>query len=542
MKKIMANISIRWQVLFPVICTAFAICMSLILTISNIKAEQQLIAEKMKSVTSYNEAIGNIYNYIYPIRINAAFSIYEIEYRDRLLQELKNSLSGIEVEINKINEDSLKEEIANFKLAYQDYVTKSELAIDVYNSHDAGKISVDDYNIFINEYRDIGNIMVSSIDYLSKKVNDTTELYIGNSKDRESQQMSYALWSILSVLSFMLIASWLLSGLIITPIKNLQIVMKGIAQGNLVVNIDVDGSNEISELCNDVNRTVARLSKATIELKDISDNVALNSKALSSEVNNSEHNVRDELNEIKYVTTAISELASSANSVSDSALFAENSALKAKQLSDSAISIFYESNTANEQMAAALNNTATVIFQLKEQSVQISNVIKVISDISDQINLLALNAAIEAARAGEYGRGFAVVADEVRLLASRTQASTIEIGSIIEELQSQSGLANDSMKTSLIMLDKNNELANNANGTLNGITDAIQYITNANAQVSYASEEQSQLTKNIQDNLLNISELVNKNAIGISQSANVASELLQLSEQQKMHLSFFKIK
>ena len=470
------------------------------------------------------------------------FPFMRLEYRDRLLKELKSSLSGIELEINKINEDSLKEDITNFKLAYQDYVTKSELAIDVYNLHDSGKISADDYNEFINEYRDIGNIMVSSIDYLSKKVNSKIELYIGNSKDRESQQMNYALWSILSVLSFTLIASWLLSGLIVAPIKNLQIVMKEIAQGNLVINIDVKGSNEISELCHDVNRTVARLSKATIELKDISDNVALNSKALSSEVNNSEHNVRDELNEIKYVTTAISELASSANSVSNSALFAENSALKAKQLSDSAISIFYESNTANEQMAAALNNTATVIFQLREQSVQISNVIKVISDISDQINLLALNAAIEAARAGEYGRGFAVVADEVRLLASRTQASTIEIGSIIEELQSQSGLANDSMKTSLIMLDKNNELANNANGTLNGIADAIQYITNANTQVSYASEEQSQLTKNIQDNLLNISEIVNKNAIGISQSANVASELLQLSEQQKMHLSFFKIK
>ncbi|MFA0519981.1 methyl-accepting chemotaxis protein, partial [Vibrio sp. 10N.222.55.E8] len=122
------------------------------------------------------------------------------------------------------------------------------------------------------------------------------------------------------------------------------------------------------------------------------------------------------------------------------------------------MSLFNESNQANEQMAIQLSEAANVVGTLKEQSEQIGKVIEVIQSISEQTNLLALNAAIEAARAGETGRGFAVVADEVRMLAARTQDSTKEIQAIIEGLQVESGNANESMDRSLSMLERNQHL------------------------------------------------------------------------------------
>lgn len=127
------------------------------------------------------------------------------------------------------------------------------------------------------------------------------------------------------------------------------------------------------------------------------------------------------------------------------------------------------------------------------------------------------------------------------MLAARTQDSTKEIQAIIEELQTQSGLANESMQTSLDMLARNNELTRQANDALMGITDAVANINDSNTQVATAAEEQSQVTQDINRNVVNMSELVNQNVAGISQSAGASAELSHLAEKQKEQLSFFRL-
>ena len=178
---------------------------------------------------------------------------------------------------------------------------------------------------------------------------------------------------------------------------------------------------------------------------------------------------------------------------------------------------------------------------LKDIANEIKGFTNTIQSISEQTNLLALNAAIEAARAGESGRGFAVVADEVRMLAARTQDSTKEIQTIIEGLQVQSGNANESMSSSLAMLEHNQTLAGEVSAALSGIANSVTDMTEINTQVASAAEEQSQVTADINRNISNIYSLVSQNVTGITQAAAASHELSNLAEQQKQQLDYFKV-
>ncbi len=132
-----------------------------------------------------------------------------------------------------------------------------------------------------------------------------------------------------------------------------------------------------------------------------------------------------------------------------------------------------------------------VITNLNLNTKNIEKVLTVISTISEQTNLLALNAAIEAARAGESGRGFSVVASEVRLLAKSTVESTHEINAILGQLRTSADEVNDAMKNqgevALQAVTNTQTVAQKLNST----QQFIDKINEANRQVVYQTEDQT---------------------------------------------------
>ncbi|MDP2147861.1 MAG: methyl-accepting chemotaxis protein, partial [Pseudomonas sp.] len=188
-----------------------------------------------------------------------------------------------------------------------------------------------------------------------------------------------------------------------------------------------------------------------------------------------------------------------------------------------------ETVSAIERMSGDVQGTATLIGALAEESRDIGKVLDVIRGLADQTNLLALNAAIEAARAGEAGRGFAVVADEVRALAHRTQQSTSEIERMIGSIQAGTEQAVDSMRNSTERAESTLNIAKGAGMSLDTINSAIIEINERNLVIASAAEEQAQVAREVDRNLVNIRDLSVQSATGASQTSAASSELSRLA-------------
>jgi methyl-accepting chemotaxis protein len=193
-----------------------------------------------------------------------------------------------------------------------------------------------------------------------------------------------------------------------------------------------------------------------------------------------------------------------------------------------------------EALAQEVENSAQVISRLSEDSTQIGSVLDVIRGIAEQTNLLALNAAIEAARAGDQGRGFAIVADEVRTLASRTQASTLEIQSMIERLQTDASNAVKAMQQGQVQAQQGLSQAAQAENALQTISQSVTRINDMNIQIATAAEEQSSMAEEINRNIVNISQSADATAEGAKQTASAGDELAKLAARLQNLVGQFK--
>lgn len=536
------NFSIRTQVLLPVLFTALALIIALFITKRSILAEEAVVNEIIESLMFYTETLDELDEEVYTLRLSALNAIYGSEDHNDFHIKLDQGRSAIEAKLTLIDQrGTFVDQVKPVRDALKNYIAQSERVTEFTNAKELGQLSREEYNDFLRNYRQAGDEMVIVADQLSQQITTFASEFVEmrTAQNVKVKRLTFIL--VPSVFGLSLYVAWVLSGMIVRPILNLQNVMRQLAQGDLTIRADAKGKNEISKLSNDVNLTAKQFHSIVGTLTNISDEVASASTVLAKVMTQSESNAEKELAEIEQIVSAVKELSSAADNVSANAQQAGLTAQEADSLAKSGQQVFEQSHEEGVKMGKVLNDAANVIMTLKSQSERVNDVIEVIRGVSEQTNLLALNAAIEAARAGETGRGFAVVADEVRKLAATTQDSTVEIQTIIEELQKQSNLANESMQKSLDMLEKSSQLTNQADGALLGITQTVTSINAVNAQVATAAEQQSHVTQEINGNMANMSELVNQNVLGISQSATASEALSDLAEKQKQHLSFFKL-
>ncbi|OEF48786.1 chemotaxis protein [Enterovibrio norvegicus] len=537
------NISIRHQILIPILLLVLSVFAVLIFAKSEVEASLVATSQTARQVVKDKDVIAKLADLAWAMRVEAIYGIYDADRAknmDRNVADFANE--ALTTLRNMGHSDQLRQVSQDLQRSISDYTrytnVKAQPTIEAYF-----KAQVDDksYQAMVSEYRVIGADMMKAVSEMSAFINPLVENDLKMS-DENSENMVITTGSVLMMAMLVaMIIGWWLSGVIVKPLSELQHVMRKLSQGDLNAKASDEGTNELARLGRDTNQTVDQLRRTVTTLFSISDDVAAASTELAAVMTQSSVNAQQEQGEIEQVASAVTELSSTADNVSDNAVNADHAARQTDELASQGLSIFEQSSQAAVQMAESIENTATVVTTLREQSVRISHVVEVIRGISEQTNLLALNAAIEAARAGHSGRGFAVVADEVRMLAARTEASTKEIQQIIEGLQHQAAQAGDSMGTCMDVLARTQELSQEANEALNGITRSVAQITDMNTLVATAAEQQSAVTQDIHRNITNMSSIITQNVTGISQSAQASQDLSKLAESQKQELSFFRV-
>jgi len=321
----------------------------------------------------------------------------------------------------------------------------------------------------------------------------------------------------------------LLTRSIVTPLNKAVAAAESIAGGNLTRPIQVDGKDEparllsaLAEMQNSLRKTIEQISNSATQL-------ASASEELSAVTEEASHGLQQQNNEIEQAATAVNEMTAAVEEVARNAVSTSEASNQSNQAAREGRDRVVETVDAIQTMTHDVQTTSVMIEGLANQGREIGKVLDVIRAIAEQTNLLALNAAIEAARAGEAGRGFAVVADEVRALAHRTAQSTQEIEKMVAGIQSGTGEAVQSMQQSNQRTHSTLELARAAGIALEQISESINLINERNLVIASASEEQAQVSREVDRNLVNIRDLATQSAAGANQTSAASHELSRLA-------------
>jgi methyl-accepting chemotaxis protein len=387
-------------------------------------------------------------------------------------------------------------------------------------------------SVAVTPIRDSGGKAIAHL--VSAK--DYTESYASL---QSTSVMAYSLTGLIILAA--LAGLYLYMKYLLKPLGTVVRELKAVADGDLTVNIEVTSKDEIGQLQTAVKQTTSNLREVLQLINSMTTKLAEAATSMLSTSETSQQGIQNQQKGTEQVVTAMHEMTATVQEIARNAAQAATEAGSANEEASKGQLVVDETTSSINSLAGEVDNASDVIGKVRQDSDNIGSILDVIRGIAEQTNLLALNAAIEAARAGEQGRGFAVVADEVRTLASRTQESTEEIQTMIEQLQSGIQDAVTVMVNSREHAGQTVGQAREAGKSLSDITAAVTVISDMNTQIASAAEEQSCVTEEINRNIVEINRAVEMSAQGASQILDSSEYLNELSDELTATVGRFRL-
>ncbi|POQ01874.1 methyl-accepting chemotaxis protein [Pseudomonas syringae] len=496
-----------------------------------------------------NDALASV---VVADRINATMLRLRLEVRRMLSQTNPQDMATTTGMIASLSEE-LKKQVA----LYAPFVAsdkEGQLFKAVSENTDKALVAFDQVTALIRK-----NAANEALAYLSSNVTPVTRLLDDavnglvqmnideaansgkESEDSYQSGLTFVIFIIAAATLATIVLAVLFTKSIVAPLRDMLRVNDTIAKGDLRSVITVTGKDEFSDLMR-ATQVMQNNLRDTIKLiGDSSTQLASAAEEMNAVTEESSKGLLRQNNEIDQAATAVNQMTAAVDEVARNAAAASDAAKASDQSTRTGAARVTSTVDAIEKLSKTVQNTSADVERLAVQSKDISKVLEVIRTIAEQTNLLALNAAIEAARAGEQGRGFAVVADEVRALAHRTQTSTQEIEKMIGDILTGTAQATKAMSESCDQADGTLTIAHEAGAALTLIAKAINEINEMNLMIATASEQQAQVARSVDGNLMSIRDLSIQSATGANQTAAASSELSVLAADMNKLVARFSL-
>ncbi|MDF7797222.1 methyl-accepting chemotaxis protein [Pseudomonas syringae] len=496
-----------------------------------------------------NDALASV---VVADRINSTMLRLRLEVRRMLSQTNPQDMATTTGMIASLSEE-LKKQIA----LYAPFVAsdkEGQLFKAVSENTDKALVAFDQVTALIRK-----NATTEALAYLSANVTPVTRLLDDavnglvqmnideaansgkESEDSYQSGLTFVIFIIAAATLATIVLAVLFTKSIVAPLRDMLRVNDTIAKGDLRSMITVTGKDEFSDLMR-ATQVMQNNLRDTIKLiGDSSTQLASAAEEMNAVTEESSRGLLRQNNEIDQAATAVNQMTAAVDEVARNAAAASDAAKASDQSTRTGAARVTSTVDAIEKLSKTVQNTSADVERLAVQSKDISKVLEVIRTIAEQTNLLALNAAIEAARAGEQGRGFAVVADEVRALAHRTQTSTQEIEKMIGDILTGTAQATKAMSESCDQADGTLTIAHEAGAALTLIAKAINEINEMNLMIATASEQQAQVARSVDGNLMSIRDLSIQSATGANQTAAASSELSVLAADMNKLVARFSL-
>ncbi|CZT27129.1 methyl-accepting chemotaxis protein [Pseudomonas cerasi] len=496
-----------------------------------------------------NDALASV---VVADRINATMLRLRLEVRRMLSQTNPQDMATTSGMIASLS-DELKKQVA----LYAPFVAsdkEGQLFKAVSENTDKALVAFDQVTALIRQ-----NATIEALAYLSSNVTPVTRLLDDavnglvqmnideaansgkESEDSYQSGLTFVIFIIAAATLATIVLAVLFTKSIVTPLRDMLRVNDTIAKGDLRSVITVTGKDEFSDLMRSAQVMQNNLRDTIKLIGDSSTQLASAAEEMNAVTEESSKGLLRQNNEIDQAATAVNQMTAAVDEVARNAAAASDAAKASDQSTRTGAARVTSTVDAIEKLSKTVQSTSVDVERLAVQSKDISKVLEVIRTIAEQTNLLALNAAIEAARAGEQGRGFAVVADEVRALAHRTQTSTQEIEKMIGDILTGTAQATKAMSESCDQAGGTLTIAHEAGAALTLIAKAINEINEMNLMIATASEQQAQVARSVDGNLMSIRDLSIQSATGANQTAAASAELSVLAVDMNKLVARFSL-